>query len=471
MKFRQLVIVFLILLIVLPVFLNRRILQGGKAQTTPDVYVGIDVAYESIDATKHLVDKVCNYTNLLVIGCTGITYNDTKLSEVCEYLYARNMFFIVYTDVSRWPSQQWLLTAKTQWADKFLGLYAYDEIGGKQLDQATNGHTFQTADNCTDARNKFIAMYDQGLNRFSTNSGMPLYTSDYALYYFDYLAGYDTVFAEFGWNYSRQLNVALCRGAATALNKDWGVTITWTYTQPPYIESGADLYNDLVLAYNNGAKYITIFDSNEDYSGSILSREHFYALQMFWEYMKTHPRGDNPSSDRVAYALPVDYGYGFRGPRDSVWGVWQADDISYALSVSFSILLTLYGTKLDVIYEDTLQSGDTFGYSKIISWDDHDLFADWWPEITPSPSPSPTLTPTPSPSPSPSPSPTTSTPSPTETPTPSPSPTQQPLTPTPTPTSTKDPNVLAQINYVYPVTAVAVAVGIIAAVLLFKKTR
>lgn len=62
------------------------------------------------------------------------------------------------------------------------------------------------------------------------------------------------------------MNVALCRGAATVQNKDWGVIITWTYNNPPYIESGEELYNDLIYAYKNGAKYVAVFDSNENYS-------------------------------------------------------------------------------------------------------------------------------------------------------------------------------------------------------------
>jgi len=58
--------------------------------------------------------------------------------------------------------------------------------------------------------------------------------------------------------------------------------MTWTYNNPPYIESGIELYNDLLLAYENGAKYILIFDSNEEYSNEILQREHLEALRQFW---------------------------------------------------------------------------------------------------------------------------------------------------------------------------------------------
>lgn len=98
------------------------------------------------------------------------------------------------------------------------------------------------------------------------------------------------VFAEFGWNYSRQINVALNRGAATVLDRDWGVIVAWTYNNPPYIESGEEFYDDLAYAYENGAKYVLIFDSNEDYSESILREEHFDALERFWQYVQENPR-------------------------------------------------------------------------------------------------------------------------------------------------------------------------------------
>ncbi len=142
--------------------------------------------------------------------------------------------------------------------------------------------------------------------------------SDYGLYWFDYKAGYDVLLAQLGWNYSRQLNIALCRGAATMQKKEWGVIIAWTYTNPPYIESEGEFYNDLVLAYENGANYIVVFDSNENYTQGILDEDHLAALKQFWEYMQDNPRENSATSDRVAYVLPKDYGYGFRGPNDRI---------------------------------------------------------------------------------------------------------------------------------------------------------
>jgi hypothetical protein len=119
-----------------------------------------------------------------------------------------------------------------------------------------------------------------------------------------------------------------------------------------------------------------------------LEEEHLDALKQFWQYVQDNPRKSAPIGDRVAYVLPKDYGYGFRGPNDKIWGLWEADSLSYNLSVSISSLLQEYGTQLDIIYDDGLQPDNTYGYSKLIFWN------------SPSPSPSPSPIPSPSPSPS-----------------------------------------------------------------------
>jgi hypothetical protein len=378
--------ILLVSLLIAQVFLNYgSFIDAHAEQKTPDIFIGIDVAYENLTEIKKLIDEVSSYTNLFIIGCTGITYSPAKLDETCQYAYDKSLSFIIY---SEWPPQtEWLESAKTRWEDRFLGFYVFDEAGGHQLDLYRYRWVWD-ADNYTDAAAQFNNGMDMLLTWFKTNYtssiNYPLFTSDYALYWFDYKAGYDTLFAEFGWNYSRQLNIALCRGAATVQNKDWGVIIAWTYTNPPYIESGKELYADLTLAYENGAKYIVILDTNENYTQGILEKEHLNALKQFWQYVQDNPRKSDSISDRVAYVLPKDYGYGFRGPNDKIWGLWEADTLSYNLSVSVNSLLEEYGKKLDIIYDDGLEPDSTYGYSRLISWN----------STSPSPSPSPSQQPT-----------------------------------------------------------------------------
>jgi hypothetical protein len=361
-------VVFLISLLTFPVFLNSSVTVHAQTENQPpDVFFGVDVAYENLTEIKTLINEISLYTNLFVIGCTGITDNVTRLNEVCQYLYDKGLSFIVYTES---PLQrQWLEDAKNRWGERFLGFYFWDENGGKQLDLYEYKAVVE-ADNYTDASNQFVNRLKIGLNFMNyTDPAVPcLFTSDYGLYWFDYKAGYDVVLAQLGWNYSRQLNIALCRGAATMQEKEWGVIITWTYTEPPYIESREELYKDLVLAYENGAKYIVVFDSNENYTQGILDEPHLAALKQFWQYMQNNPRENSPISDRAAYVLPKDYGYGFRGPSDKIWGLWEADNLTYTICETLGNFLEKYGSKLDIIYDEGLEPDNTYGYSKLLFW-------------------------------------------------------------------------------------------------------
>ena len=70
--------------------------------------------------------------------------------------------------------------------------------------------------------------------------------------------------------------------------------------------------------------------------------------------------------DRVAFVLPKDFGYGFRGPKDKIWGLWEADETSLQMSYHLGEFLKQYGTGLDIIYDDNLTVDQT--YSKYIFW-------------------------------------------------------------------------------------------------------
>lgn len=338
-----------------------------------DVFVGVDAAYDAPEEIKMRVDAMAAFTNVFVIGSTGITFNETKLTDLCQYIYDKGLKFIVYTDDHEpptLPSRQWIENAKIRWSSRFLGLYVYDEVGGKQLD-LYEWRIVEKADNNSDARNQFVAHIDSliqvATSNTTANEGIQAFSSDYALYWFDYKAGYDVLFAEFGWNYSRQMNVAFCRGAAEAQKKEWGVMITWTYSVEPYLESGEELFKDMVSAYDNGAKYILIFDTNENYTNGVLMEEHVQAIKQFTQYAHANPRKFGRVSERTVFVLPKDYGYGFRGPEDKIWGLWENDAFSYELSVKLGVFLEEYGNKLDVIYDDDVDY-DRLGYDKVIFW-------------------------------------------------------------------------------------------------------
>jgi hypothetical protein len=347
------------------------ILPVKATETDVDVFVGVDVAYADMTAIKNLIDKISSYTNVFVIGSTGISYNEPRLNEICQYLYDRGISFIIYTE--RQFDFEWFEYAKNRWNELFLGFYFLDETGGRQLDRVHM--VVSNAEDYVDAERRFVGImqaYLEYLNYDSENS--TVFTSDYALYWFDYEAGWDVVLAQFGWNYSRQLNVALNRGAATVKNMDWGIIMTWTYNNPPYIESGVELYEDLILAYDNGAKYILIFDSNEAYTESIMNEEHFEALEQFWQYTIDNPRDNLQDESRVAFVLPEGYGYGFRGPDDKIWGLWEYDDLAVDFSYQIGSLLEEYGTRLDIVYDDS-RFDLREKYSQIILWNGKDYIS------------------------------------------------------------------------------------------------
>jgi hypothetical protein len=402
MKLKQLA-VLLILLLISPLLID--LISSTKAentQTSSELYFGVDVAFENLTATLQIIDKVSSYTNLFIIGCYGPTtkagnghpvYNQTRLTVISEYAYAKGLSFIVYSDEPGFPSKDWLQNATANFGNKFLGVYYYDEPGGKQLDQA-NYPAFYYAKNFNDAANRYVNTIDWWLRsgsfsiakNFENQSQIQLFTSDYGLYWYDFQAGYDTVFAEYGWNsgweaYSRQLNVALVRGAATALNKEWGIMITWAYNQPPYMEPGPQLYNDMVSAYENGAKYIIIFDSNKNWTENVLQQDQFDAMKQFWQYTQNNPRTGIPVSERSAYVLPENYGEGFRSPNDTIWGLWYADynvaggslNFTNQIRMSVATMLQMFGPSLDIVYPMANQTVESLGYKHILYWNDPGL--------------------------------------------------------------------------------------------------
>lgn len=390
MRFKH-VSILLILLLSSPLFLSCGLTSKVVAQTAQSLYFGVDVAFENIAATEQLIDNVSTYTNFFIIGCLG-NYNETRLNILSQYVYDKGLSFIVYTDEQRYPSAQWFADARNKWGDKFLGIYFYDEPGGKQLDQ-TKYPVVTGAYNYSDAANRYDSYLNWWLRsgpyaitkNFAYPNEYQLFTSDYALYWYDYEAGYDTVFAEFGnqigsASYSRQLNVALDRGAATTQNKDWGVMITLTSNETPTMESGAQLYNDTIWAYENGAKYIVVFDSNINFTQNVLEQSHLDSMKQFWQYVQANPRNVSPVSDRTAYVLPDSFAYGFRSPEeDSIWGLWTPKSdpelYNFTLDISMGVaaLLNMNGPNLDVVYPDQLEAVESVGYRHVVFWNDSEL--------------------------------------------------------------------------------------------------
>lgn len=91
--------------------------------------------------------------------------------------------------------------------DNYNITYTYEELW--------NACPFQSYDETAE---RFIKQQHTNLEQ-GPNQTITAFTSDYALYWFDYLAGYDVVFAQFGWKHTTFQDIALIRGAAHLQNK------------------------------------------------------------------------------------------------------------------------------------------------------------------------------------------------------------------------------------------------------------
>jgi hypothetical protein len=378
--------------------------QSSNQQKGP-VYVGVAFCGNTTTTqAKALIDRVKGYTNLFILdsGISRFSDNLTAAREICDYAVNAGLYLII--NLGTWTPQAW--PAKIQfyneskflYGEKFLGVYYDDEPGGQEIDynwtavfEENNSYvlgdqswslkdiysSLQTAsttgthpDNYTLEANWFNYLLKQNRGTTSLNHYNITYlTSDYALYWFDYLGGYPTLLAQFGWNNSINQQIALVRGAATLQNKDWGAIITWKYMRVPYLDTAANIYDQMVTAYNAGAKYIVIFNypqiGDDPYGGS-MTDEHFQALEDFWNQVVTKST-PNAVQAQAALVLPKDYGWGMRTINDRIWGFWGPDDKSPLIWNNMQTLLNQYGSRLDIVYDDPAFPIEG-NYSKIYYW-------------------------------------------------------------------------------------------------------
>jgi len=111
--------------------------QNINDLTEEEVYFGVTFGGKTFNEAKLLIDKVKDYTNLFIVNSWDVSVNETELNQTCDYAFNADLNFIVYIYISTriYPWQaNWLQTAQERWEDKFLGIYLYDEPGGKQID-------------------------------------------------------------------------------------------------------------------------------------------------------------------------------------------------------------------------------------------------------------------------------------------------------------------------------------------------
>jgi hypothetical protein len=103
-----------------------------------DVYVGVTYCGDSVEDAKLLVDKVKDYTNLFILQSGTLQRNGTQIEQIGDYAVNSGLNYMVYVGIGNtalfgsWPS-----TYDGRWGDRFLGVYAVDEPGGKMLEGQT----------------------------------------------------------------------------------------------------------------------------------------------------------------------------------------------------------------------------------------------------------------------------------------------------------------------------------------------
>jgi len=416
-RMKKVHILSLILIIILLTASATLLVSYTQSSNQPQrpVYVGVAFGGNTTAQAKLLIDRTKSYTNLFILdsGINPISKNQSAVEEICDY--AVNASLSIILNLGTYNRNDWawriqfLNSSQEKYGDKFLGAYYDDEPGGIPLDwnwtkQFTENSTLFGGANPLDLTHIHYELqmaeltgkqpqnytleaqwFNQLLERNRGHndlkrSNITTFTSDYALFWFDYLGGYKTLFAQLGWNQSDNLQIAyrnvnqqtalaLLRGAATMQNKDWGTIITWKYTQPPYLDTADNVYNQMTTSFNAGAKYITIFDypyNSTDNPYGVLTDDHFQVLEKFWNQVVTKST-PNLAHAEAALILPKDYGWGMRNVNDKIWGFWGPDDKSPLIWNISQTLLNKYGARLDIIYDDAafpIQGN----YSKVYFW-------------------------------------------------------------------------------------------------------
>ncbi len=370
-------------------FLVPHALIDTNTETKP-FFVGVSFCGNTTTEAKRLIDRVKTYTNLFVLQSGNIRENETATKEICDYAVAQGLNIILNLGIHNDTTFPWQLpllqNAKQRWGNRFLGIYYDDEPGGIQMDydwasffaspefvrfalsvpnstlskiyMATLKANTTTNRDYIDEARRFTNMIRMYLlpDRWK-NAGITSFTSDYTLYWWDYLGGYDVILAQLGWNHTLVQDIALARGAARMQNKSWGTIITWKYDEPPYIDSGENIYQQLLMSYEAGATYAVVFNypQIEDNPYGILTDEHFEALERFWNDAMTEPNKQSLpdfSQAEAVLVLPHNYGWGMRHQNDKIWGMWGPDERSPQIWELSRKLLSQYDLNLDIVYDD-----------------------------------------------------------------------------------------------------------------------
>ena len=73
----------------------------------------------------------------------------------------------------------------------------------------------------------------------------------------------------------------------------------------------------------------------------------------FGTTLHSNPASFGSNKAEVAYIVPKDYGFGFRSPTDTIWGLKPSDALSSKIFYDTNnILPSKYGSHFDILYDE-----------------------------------------------------------------------------------------------------------------------
>jgi hypothetical protein len=227
-------ILSLILIAILPVTTVALLLNSHPVQSKQEVYSGVAFGGTTVQQAKILIDRVKSYTNLFVLasGLNPISSNQTAVEEICDYATDEGLNIIVNLGTRTRTDWAWKLefykTASDRYGEKYLGAYYDDEPGGIPLDwdwedyftrndsllfsganplDLTPVHYLIQIAEITGIKPQNYSIEAEWFQKLLTSNrghndlrinNLTIFTSDYVLFWFDYLGGFDTLFAQLG---------------------------------------------------------------------------------------------------------------------------------------------------------------------------------------------------------------------------------------------------------------------------------
>ena len=320
------------------------------------IWTSIDsITNDTVNDISNVTVNKNNYINYYLNGTITSSQDETST-------YPNGTFVSVYDNgqITYQPNGEVISTTETVMTGYPNGTYAtsyaqpISDPGNisqfEPYQELLDSNPLQTY---TEAANAFVNTEQQTLSSIGNQSDINLFTSDYGLYWFDYIGGYDTVFAELFGTHTDAQTLALDRGAADMQNKSWGVMIEPASQSPLSLQKGGQMYNEMRQAYEDGAEYAVVFNYSPSGNGTgLLQDEQFASIQKFWTDVVQNPKVTNNVTGQDALVLPNDDGSGLGSQNDIIWGLWQADNSSQQVWNAMQASLAKYGSKLDIVYGD-----------------------------------------------------------------------------------------------------------------------